>query len=60
MQFAVNTGPDQPVHSHNLVCAFCPLTKSMDTVLYVEEQKKSRSDSTGAHADVDPHCWHMT
>ena len=39
MQFADNAGPDQPVHSR-------PLTESVDTVEYVDEQRMYRSDCT--------------
>ena len=31
----------------------CPLTESVDTVVYVNEQRISRSDCTDAHADLD-------
>ena len=44
MQFADNSGPD-------LRCADlglrCPLTESIDTVVYVDEQKMPASDCTG-------------
>ena len=34
----------------------CPLTESMDTVVYVNEQTMLRSDCMHAHADLDLHC----
>ena len=37
----------------------CPLTESMDIVVYVDEQRMSRSDSTDAHAHLDLRCSHM-
>ena len=33
-----------------------PFTESMDTVLYVDEQRILRSDCTDAHADLDLSC----
>ena len=38
----------------------CPLTKSMDSVVYVDEQRMIRSDCTDTHADLDYRCLHMT
>ena len=51
-----------------LACAFtqanqglhCPLSESMDIVVYVDEQRMSRSNCTDAHAHTDLRCWHMT
>ena len=34
----------------------CPLTESMDTVVYVDEQRMLRSGCIDAHADLDCHC----
>ena len=34
----------------------CPLTESVDTVVYVDEQKMPRLDCKDAHADLDLHC----
>ena len=34
----------------------CPLTESMDTVVYVDEQRMLRSDCIDAHADLDLCC----
>ena len=54
MQFADNTGPDQPAH----LGLRCPLTESMDTVVesmvtvvYVDKLRMLRLDCTDAHAD---------
>ena len=33
-----------------------PLTESADTVVYVDQQKMPRLDSTDAHADLDVRC----
>ena len=35
---------------------YCPLTESMDTIVYVNEPRMHRSDCTDAHADLDLHC----
>ena len=45
MYFADNAGPDH-----------CPRTESVDTVVYVDEQKMSRVDCTDGHADLDLCC----
>ena len=45
IQFVDNAGPDQPAHQADLGL-HCPLTESMDTVVYVDEQRMSRSDCT--------------
>ena len=55
MQFADNVGPGQPAYLG--LC--CPLTESMDTVIYVYEQRMSRSDCTDVHAHLDFHCSHV-
>ena len=34
----------------------CPLTESMDTIIYFDEQKMSRTDDTDAQADRCHHC----
>ena len=38
----------------------CLLIESMNTVVYVDKQRKARSDCTDAHADVNLCCSHMT
>ena len=45
MQFSDNKGPDQPAHR-------CPPTESVDTVVYVDDQKKPRLFCTDVHADL--------
>ena len=43
MQFADNAGPDQPAHKLRQIRGFhCPRTASMDSVVYVHEQKMCR------------------
>ena len=49
--FADNVGPDQDRH--------CPLIESIDTDVYVDEQRMSRSDCTDEPADLDLRCSHM-
>ena len=58
MLFADNAGPDQPAHllTQADLGLRCPLTESMDTVVYVDEQRMIRSDCTDAHADLDLRC----
>ena len=34
----------------------CPLTESVDTVIYVEDQRMLRSDCIDDHADQDLRC----
>ena len=51
MQFVGNTAPDQ--------CLRCPLTQSLDTVVYVDEQRMTRSDCTDGQAHLDLRFWHM-
>ena len=34
----------------------CPLTESMETVVYVNKQRMLRSDCADAHTDLDIHC----
>ena len=46
MHFAVNIGQGLR----------CPLTESMDTVVYVDEQRMHRSDCMVAHADLEFRC----
>ena len=49
MQLADNADPDQPAHSRNVILGLCcPLTEPMD-VVYVDEQRLSRSDCNDAH-----------
>ena len=48
MQLADNAGPNQGLR--------CPLTESVDTVVYVDEQKMLRLDCIDAHADLDLLC----
>ena len=38
----------------------CPLTESMDTVIYIDEQRMPTSDCTYSHADLDLRYLHMT
>ena len=54
MLFADNAGPDQPAHTD--LGLRCPLTESMATVVYVDEQKMPRSDCTDAHSHLDLRC----
>ena len=37
----------------------CPIPESMDTVLYIDEQRRLRHDCTDAHADLGFRCSHM-
>ena len=48
---AGNAQADQGLH--------CPLTKSMDIVVYVHEQKLSSSFCMDVHAHLDLCCWYM-
>ena len=50
MQFADNAGPDKAYQGLH-----CPLTESMDIVvyMYVDEQRMSISDCTDANAHLD-------
>ena len=34
----------------------CPLTESMDIVVYVDKQRMSRPDCTDTHANLDLRC----
>ena len=34
-----------------------PLTESMDSVVYIDKQRMSRSDCTDGHADLDLCCF---
>ena len=34
----------------------CPLTESMDNIVYVKEQRMLRSDCTDVHTDLDLRC----
>ena len=52
LQFADNTGPDQPAHK----CLHCQHTELVDTVVYVDRQRLLRSDCIDAHADLDLRC----
>ena len=40
MQFADNTGPDQPMHKTD-PGLHCPLTESMGTLVFVDEQNRT-------------------
>ena len=51
MQFADNAGPDQPVHKG----LRCPLTDSIDTVVYIDGHRMFRLGCTVAHADLELH-----
>ena len=62
MRFADNIGPDQPALMRRLIRAFvaqadqglrCLLTKSLDIVVYDDEQRMLRSDCTDAHTHLD-------
>ena len=54
MQFADNTGPDQPAYSYRSL-----LTELMDTVVYVDEKRMSISDCMNAHAHLGLRCSHV-
>ena len=56
MQFAGNTDPDQPVHLQADQDFHCLFTDSMDIVVYVEDQRMSRSDCTDVHIHLDLCC----
>ena len=47
MQFADKAGPDLGLH--------CPLTESVDTVVYVDKQRMSRSNCTDVYAVQNLH-----
>ena len=51
MQFAGKPASD--------LCLRCPLTESMDIVVYVDEQRMSRPDCTDAHTHLDLRWSHM-
>ena len=51
MQFVDNAGPDQVDQGLH-----CPLTQSMDGVVYVNEQRMLRSDCMDAHVGLDLCC----
>ena len=51
MQYADNAQADQGL--------LCPLTESIDTVGYVDEQRMSRLDCTNAYHHLDFRCSHM-
>ena len=50
IQFADNAQADLSLR--------CPLTESMNAVVYVDEQRILRSDCTDAYADLDLCCLH--
>ena len=56
MQFAGNAGPDQHSNAQADQDLRCPFTVSIDNVVYVNEQRMTRSDCTDAHAHLDRHC----
>ena len=53
MQFADYAGPDQPGLIQGLHCL---LAESVDTVVYLNEQRMLRSNCKDLHADLDLHC----
>ena len=53
MQFENNVGPDQLMPLDQAEQSFCYLlTKLMDSKVYVDEQRMSRSDYRDAHAHL--------
>ena len=56
MKFAVNAGPDQPMHAQVALVLHCPLTESVDTIVYVDEQKMPRVVCTDVQADLQLCC----
>ena len=56
MQFADSAGPDPCAFVQTDQGLYCPLTESLNIVVYVDEQRMSRSDCTGAHAHLDCRC----
>ena len=60
MQFAGNAGPDLPAHLVNVqddqgLCWL--LTEWMDAVVFVDKQKKSRSDCSDGHFHLEPFAY---
>ena len=53
MQFADNAGPDQPSFMQADKDHCWALTESKDAVVYVDQQRMSRSDCTDVHTDLD-------
>ena len=52
-----NAGPDKPVQKMQADQGLhCPLTESMDSVVYANKQRMLSSDCTDAHADLDLEC----
>ena len=61
MQFADNAGSDQPAHLAQADLGLCCLfTESLDTVVYVDKLRISRSGCMDVHAHRDLCCSHMT
>ena len=57
MQFVDNKGTDQTVHKRRLIWAFVVrFTESVDNVVYVDEQRMSRSVCIDVHAHLDLRC----
>ena len=54
-EFADNAGPDKPAHQRRLISG-CPLTESVDTIVYVDEQKMPRLYCTYAHGHLKLRC----
>ena len=55
MQFVQNAGPFTQAD----LGLRCPFTDSIDTVVYVYDQRMSRSARTEVQADLGLHCSHM-
>ena len=47
------------LHVSPAQCLFCPLTESMDTVVYVDEQRMRRAGCTDAQVDLSLRCPQM-
>ena len=61
MQFEDNKGHDQPAHVPFVQADLglhCLLTKSMDTIVCIHEQRMSKSDCMDVHAHFTGHIWH--
>ena len=55
-QFSDNTSHDKCAFAQAYLSLQRPLTDSMDTVEYVDQQRMFRTDYTDAHAEMDLHC----
>ena len=53
-RFADSVDPDQPARELR-----CPLTESMDPVVFVDEERMSRSDCRNTHARLGFRCSYM-